>query len=245
MPDLNCGEGAPLNITAANPLANFTPGTGLGGRSRVITVRPVTQTNQPTEPGGIDRTQRSQPAREPARTGTAYQTNSDGDSATFSSKLDQLSDAEQKEVTKLQARDTEVRTHEQAHVAAAGSLFRGGPYYDYKTGPDGREYAVAGRVNIDTSEGRTPEETIQKAQQIRRAALAPAEPSSTDQRVAAKAASMESQAQQELVESRDSDDTGDPSAATDRSPRADSDRKTRAASAYAAATGQLKLDTYA
>lgn len=121
-----------------------------------------------------------------------------------------LSEADQREVEKLQARDQEVRTHEQAHVAAAGSLYRGGPTYSYRTGPDGNRYAVGGSVQIDTSEGSTPEETISKAQQIRRAALAPAEPSSTDQSVAAKASRMEATARAELAAERDesSDETG-------------------------------------
>lgn len=110
-----------------------------------------------------------------------------------------LDDADQQEVEKLQARDQEVRTHEQAHVAAAGALYRGGPTYTYRTGPDGNRYAVAGSVQIDTSEASTPEETISKAQQIRRAALAPQEPSSTDQSVAAKAARMEATARAELA----------------------------------------------
>ncbi len=115
---------------------------------------------------------------------------------------DPLSEADQREVEKLRARDQEVRTHEQAHVAAAGGLYRGGPTYSYRTGPDGNRYAVGGSVQIDTSEASTPEETITKAQQIRRAALAPAEPSSTDQAVAAKASRMESEARAELAAQR-------------------------------------------
>ncbi|MEM1071818.1 MAG: putative metalloprotease CJM1_0395 family protein [Planctomycetota bacterium] len=110
-----------------------------------------------------------------------------------------LTDEQAREVEELQARDAEVRAHEQAHVAAAGTLFRGGPTYTYQTGPDGKRYAVGGMVQIDTSEGATPEETIQKAAQIRRAALAPAEPSSTDQAVAANASRMEAEARAELA----------------------------------------------
>ncbi|NRA58083.1 MAG: hypothetical protein HRU13_08245, partial [Phycisphaerales bacterium] len=48
--------------------------------------------------------------------------------------------------------------------------------------------------------GRTPEETVQKAQAIRRAALAPADPSSTDRSVAAKASRMEAAARQAIAE---------------------------------------------
>ncbi len=110
-----------------------------------------------------------------------------------------LTDDEQRELKQLRQRDQEVRTHEQAHVSGAGSLSRGGPNYTLKLGPDGKRYASGGHVDIDTSEGRTPQETIQKSAQIRRAALAPADPSSKDRQVAAKAARMEAKARQELA----------------------------------------------
>lgn len=136
----------------------------------------------------------------------SFQRSADGDTAAFSEsdteRTDdtELTEEEQREVEQLEARDQEVRTHEQAHVAAAGALFRGGPFYEFETGPDGRQYAVGGHVNIDTSEGRTPEETIQRAQQVRRAALAPAEPSAQDRAVAAQATRQEAEARRELAE---------------------------------------------
>ena len=115
---------------------------------------------------------------------------------------EQLTEEEKKEVERLEERDREVRTHEQAHVAAGGQHVRGGIKYEYQTGPNGRRYAVGGEVSIDTSPKDTPEKTIQKAQQIRRAALAPAEPSGADRSAAAAAARMEAEARQELVEER-------------------------------------------
>ncbi len=133
-----------------------------------------------------------------------------------------LTETDQREVEKLKARDREVRTHEQAHVAAAGALYRGGPTYLYRTGPDGGRYAVAGSVQIDTSEASTPRETIAKAQQIRRAALAPQEPSSTDQAVAAKASRMEATARAELAAERAEGEAG---RTIDGSPEADTQRR--------------------
>lgn len=104
-------------------------------------------------------------------------------------------------VQKLSQRDLEVRTHEQAHVAAGGQYVTSGPSYDYQTGPDGRRYAIGGEVGIDTSPiPGDPEATVEKARVLIRAALAPAEPSSQDQRVAASARSMEVEASSELVE---------------------------------------------
>lgn len=111
-----------------------------------------------------------------------------------------LDEQEQREVEQLKARDREVRAHEMAHLAAAGSLATSGASFTYERGPDGVSYAVGGEVGIDTSPGRTPEETLQRARIIRAAAMAPAEPSGQDRAVAAKAAQMESQARAEIVQ---------------------------------------------
>jgi hypothetical protein len=111
-----------------------------------------------------------------------------------------LSDEAQKEVQKLKQRDAEVRRHEQAHLAVAGQYARGGPQYTYQRGPDGQMYAIGGEVSIDTSPGRTPEETIAKAEIIRAAAMAPADPSGQDQSVAAAASKMETEARAEIAQ---------------------------------------------
>ncbi|MCB1021617.1 MAG: hypothetical protein H6509_12325 [Bryobacterales bacterium] len=96
--------------------------------------------------------------------------------------------------------DREVRAHEQAHLAAAGGLARS-VSFQFVTGPDGRQYAVAGEVSIDSSPvAGDPEKTIQKAQQIRAAANAPSQPSAQDRQVAAQAAQLEQAARQELAE---------------------------------------------
>lgn len=105
---------------------------------------------------------------------------------------------EQVEIDKLLQRDAEVRTHEQAHIAASGGLSQGAPSFSTTTGPDGQSYVTGGSVNIDMSSGRTPEETIAKMRTVQKAALAPASPSSADRQVAANAAVKEREAQQEL-----------------------------------------------
>lgn len=105
----------------------------------------------------------------------------------------------QQVIAQLRARDQEVRTHEQAHLASAGAYATGGISYEYQTGPDGQKYAVGGSVGIDVSPvSGDPQATIQKAQTVQRAALAPAEPSAQDMRVAAQASQMMMQAQSEL-----------------------------------------------
>lgn len=116
----------------------------------------------------------------------------------FSSRTE-LTEAEEKEVRELKKIDQEVKTHEQAHLAAAGDLARGGASYTYTTGPDGGRYATAGEVDIDISPVKgDPKETIRKMQKVRRAALAPVDPSPQDRSVAATAAREIAKAQAEL-----------------------------------------------
>jgi len=114
----------------------------------------------------------------------------------------QLTSQEKQVVAKLQARDRAVKAHEQAHVAAGGGLVISGPSYTYQKGPDGVNYAVGGEVNIDTSKETNPEATLQKAQQIRRAALAPADPSAQDRAVAAQATQLATEARVELQQEK-------------------------------------------
>ncbi len=117
---------------------------------------------------------------------------------------EQLTDEEQKQVTDLKRRDTEVRAHEQAH-ASVGGQYAGAPSYEFQTGPDGKKYAVGGEVSIDVSEAKDAQATIQKMQIVRRAAMAPAEPSSQDFKVAAEATQKEQAARAEL--NKGSEDT--------------------------------------
>ena len=113
----------------------------------------------------------------------------------------ELSDEEKRQVDELEKRDREVRRHETAHKAAAGQFAKGGPQLEFSRGPDGKQYATSGEVQIDTSEiPGDPQATIRKMQQIRRAATAPAHPSAQDRRVAAQAARIEANAKTELRE---------------------------------------------
>jgi hypothetical protein len=110
---------------------------------------------------------------------------------------------EQQEVQELKRRDQEVRTHEAAH-ATVGGQYAGAPSLEYETGPDGKRYAVSGEVDIDLSEVKgDPQETIDKMEQIQAAALAPAQPSAQDRRVAARAAQIATQARMDLRSQQD------------------------------------------
>jgi len=118
----------------------------------------------------------------------------------------QQQQSEDKKVAELKERDREVRIHEQAH-AAVGGQYAGAPSFEYETGPDNQRYAVGGEVSIDVSHEKTPEETIRKMQQVKAAALAPAEPSSQDYKVASDATQKEQNARSELAKERSSDDS--------------------------------------
>ncbi len=110
-----------------------------------------------------------------------------------------LTAEEIKQLQQLKMRDREVRAHEQAHLAVAGAYARGGASFSYEKGPDGNRYAIGGEVPIDVSEEASTEATIQKMRVIRRAALAPADPSPADRQIAANALAKEIEAKQQLA----------------------------------------------
>ncbi len=109
-----------------------------------------------------------------------------------------LDPQEEKKIQELKSIDLHVRAHEHAHIMAGGPYVRGGPQYTYIIGPDGKQYAVAGEVEIDVSPvPGNPEATIRKAQVVKRAALAPSDPSPQDRAVAALADQMAMKARME------------------------------------------------
>lgn len=109
---------------------------------------------------------------------------------------------DQQLISDLKQRDREVKDHEQAHRAVGGK-YAGAMSLSYERGPDGVNYAVAGEVQISLSRvANDPNATLSKAQQVRRAALAPAEPSPQDRAVAAQATQLVLDAQQEIRETQ-------------------------------------------
>ncbi len=119
---------------------------------------------------------------------------------------DKLTLEQIQQIEKLKQRDQEVRRHEAAHLAAAGQHANGGPTFKYQRGPDGKNYSVGGEVSIDTGKvAGDAQATIQKARQIRSAALAPADPSAQDRQVAAAATQMEAEARIELQQTQTED----------------------------------------
>lgn len=109
----------------------------------------------------------------------------------------ELSEDEKRHIRELEARDAEVKAHEQAHQMAGGAL-TGAASFTYQIGPDGKMYAIGGEVPISTPTPSSPEEAINIARQVVAAAMAPSAPSAQDFAVASSARMMEIKAQQEL-----------------------------------------------
>ncbi len=143
---------------------------------------------------------RSDDAREASRIPNSDEAESAKDKEEEGEDSKELSLEEQEAVRQFKQRDREVRSHEQAHLSAAGSLAHGGMRLEFERGPDGKRYATSGNVNISLRRGKNPEETMRLARQAQRAALAPADPSPQDRRVAAKAADMQQDARREIQE---------------------------------------------
>jgi hypothetical protein len=122
---------------------------------------------------------------------------------------EKLSDEDERKVKELSTRDQDVRAHEAAHVAAGGQYVKGGATFSYQKGPDGKMYAVGGEVTIDTSAVKgDPAATIAKMETVKRAALAPADPSGQDRSVASEASLEESQARQQLAQQTEQKQNG-------------------------------------
>ncbi|MEL6768405.1 MAG: putative metalloprotease CJM1_0395 family protein [Pseudomonadota bacterium] len=180
----------PVQPAAAAPRRPAEGGAAAGAVSGPAPAARAEQPQQPPERGPI-----LAPALgERARRALALSNAAEGGQA--SKAPNALTPAEQDLVDRLAARDREVRAHEQAH-ARVGGQYAGSPSYTYQTGPDGKRYAIGGSVAIDVSPvPGDPEATIAKMEQVKAAALAPAEPSGADRRIAtlADAASREAQA---------------------------------------------------
>jgi hypothetical protein len=169
-----------------------------------------TFTPRPAAQPGAARARASQPAEAgQARSAEASPSNGAnrvGEGAAARSPEAARDPREQQQIRRLEARDREVRSHEAAHLAAGGRHVEGGARFEFQRGPNGRLYAVGGEVQIDTSRPDDPADQIEKAEALVRTALAPAEPSPQDLRVAAEARAMAAEARAELQRERGRED---------------------------------------
>ncbi len=216
----------------ANAVAPFSPigSSGVGEENLEAKNTPMKPVEASAESGKLQNDNRQSSAIDSDIDDASVEGETPGQSADdsedkSSARQALIDEQEQLEIAELAARDREVRAHEQAH-ASVGGVYAGAPVLQFERGPDGVSYAVAGEVSISTSEvAGDPQATIDKAQQIRRAALAPADPSPQDRQVAALAAQMEMEARQELrlqsAEAEDADSESDTENASDASGEAD------------------------
>ena len=135
----------------------------------------------------------------------------------------ELSAEQQRQVRELQQIDQKVRAHEQAHISVGRELITSGPNYSYTYGPDGKQYATAGEVGIDTSAESKPEENIDKGQRIQATALAPADPSPQDYRAASVGSQLESAGRSDLIEQQQDERIAQQQAAQQRRAEQSSD----------------------
>jgi hypothetical protein len=163
------------SVSISTP-ASLLPSNGAGGPNRSGNAQGA---RLPGQAPGSDAARDGELEPEPS---TGAEENAGAAASGEAESPDGLTAEERAVVAELQQIDRQVRAHEQAHLAAAGGLARG-VSFSFTTGPDGQQYA-----------------TIQKAQQIRAAASAPANPSGQDRAVAAQASAMEQAARQELAE---------------------------------------------
>lgn len=140
--------------------------------------------------------------------GSRYPTEASSSAEPKSPSGKTLSAEAQAELARLERRDQEVRTHEQAHQNTGGS-YAGAPSYQYQAGPDGVQYATGGEVSIDASSvPDDPQATITKMGVVKQAALAPLQPSAQDYKVAATADRRIAEAEAELATGKTKDGKG-------------------------------------
>ena len=192
-----------ISARPVGPVASAAPAQGRSGRYGGSTAFPgLGDYGRPAQDKADVAAARNAQAQGQGKAGgTAAQAGADASSAIENGDSLRLSPEAQAQLRELRQRDAEVRAHERAHMAAGGQYVAGGPSYEYQQGPDGRQYAIGGHVSIDASSiPDDPEASAAKARQVRRAALAPGEPSGQDRAVAAKAAAQEARAAREKQE---------------------------------------------
>lgn len=134
-----------------------------------------------------------------AQTGkTADKTKITATAAGSATSEDPKTQAQIQELVQIQ---NKVIIHEQAHKSAGGEL-AGAASYTYTTGPDGKRYISGGEVSISMPATDNPEEKVRMYEKVRAAALAPADPSPQDRRVAASASANQAKANMELARQR-------------------------------------------
>jgi hypothetical protein len=125
--------------------------------------------------------------------------NEQAQAETISPMIGDMTLEQANELKRIQGKADKVVSHEGAHAMVGGTLMLGGPAFQYELGPDGEVYEASGQSRIDMSPlAGNPQATIFKMQHVKRAAMAPLNPSGADRVVASQADQIENQARNQL-----------------------------------------------
>lgn len=94
--------------------------------------------------------------------------------------------------------EASVIQHERAHMHTGGE-FAGAASYVYSKGADGKTYVTGGEVSMKVPAGGDLEQLKYALERVKRAAMAPANPSPQDMQTAAMAATRQAAVNQEIV----------------------------------------------
>lgn len=172
---------------------------GIGTLAAANVVNPVSISGKTLV--GFENAEAKEQAIPPVEQSPASNTplNSDSEDSPPNTTDNQRDQEIQQQIRLLAAREREVIAHEQAH-SAVGGKYAGAPSFTYERGPDGVNYITGGEVAISLpTGGDDPAAILAAARQVRRAALAPADPSPQDRSVAAQASQLELQALADLA----------------------------------------------
>lgn len=181
------------NTNAVSSHGHFVPNTTSNTNSAADNPGANQSAGSPTKSQSEDPTKMSQEQQ----VGTKKNSPNDPNSQTQIINGRELDQKSVQTVRELQRIETSVQAHEAAHMAAGGSL-AGGASYGYTQGPDGKMYITSGEVPISMPSSDDPNQNIAYARQVAAAAMAPADPSPQDYKVAAQAAQMEMRARMDL-----------------------------------------------
>lgn len=118
--------------------------------------------------------------------------------AAYLKKKEEESPEYRNAIIELSRIEDEVLAHEQAHMSAGGDV-AGSATYSYSVGPDGKRYITGGEVPISMPSSGDKEQMLSKLEQVKKAALAPAEPSGQDRSVAAEADAQAAKLRSEIA----------------------------------------------
>ncbi len=114
---------------------------------------------------------------------------------------ERLSDEERKQLEVLRERDQKVRAEQLAEAVRSGLSAQ--VQFTYRLGPDGNRYAIDGHVKHSVAPGSTPEQTIERARELRAAILSGAQPSPRDLKTVAEVDRLEAQAKEQIRDNKD------------------------------------------